>query len=149
MSKQPLFVLQSKGVFAALFAGCLLYAWVFVELVGFLPDGAFLFSVYALFGAGLVYSTWASANVIEISQEELSVSAILGLRPPKKLKINNVRRILLRPNNVNRITRVVIEFADGRRVQLHCHQKNFEAARIFLIDHLGYVPCEVQSKWAL
>jgi hypothetical protein len=149
MSEQPPLVLHSKWVFAALSAGCLLYAYVFVELVSYLPDGAFVFSVYALFGAGLVYTTWASANVIELSQDGLAVSAMLGLGSPTKLKMDDVRRMLVRPNNFNRVTRVVLEFADGRKVQLHQYQKNFEAARMFLTDNLGSVPCEVQSKWAL
>lgn len=149
MNEQPAIVLQSRWIFGLLAAGCLLYAYVFAELVADLPRGMFVFVVYALLGIGLAYTTWASTTVVTVGRDQFTSSRLFGMRQASTLKTKDIRRILVRPDNFDRITRVVIEFADGRRVQLHQYQRNFEAARIFLTQQFGDVPNEVQSKWAL
>lgn len=149
MNEQPTIVLQSRWIFGFLAVGCLLYAYALAELVTDLPRGMFVFVIYALLGVGLVYATWASTTVVEISRDEVTSSRFFGIGPLITLKTKDIRRILVRPDNFDRITRVVIEFAGGQRVQLHQYQRNFEAARVFLTQQFGEVPNEVQSKWAL
>lgn len=149
MNEQPAIVLQSRWIFGFLAAGCLLYAYVFAEIVADLPRGMFVFVVYAFLGVGLIYTTLASTTVVTISRDEFTSSRFFGMGPSTTLKTKDICRILVRPDNFDRITRVVIEFAGGRRVQLHQYQRNFEAARVFLTQQFGEVPNEVQSKWAL
>lgn len=147
--EQRSIVLHSKWVFVALFAGSLLYAFVLLELACNLPNGMFVFGLYSVLGIGLAYALWVSAYVIELTQDEFAVRPLFGLLASTRLKMKDARRVLVRPNNFKRVTRVMVEFSDGGRVQLHQYQQNFDEARVFLGEQLGSVPSEVQSKWAL
>lgn len=140
---------QSRLLFAVLAVGCLVYAFVFVDLASRLPEGRLVFAVYALLGIGLVYITWSSTTVIVMCQDELLVMRLFGLGPSLRLPTRNIKRLLVRPDHHDQVSRVVIEFADGRRLQLHRYQSNFQAARQWLAEKLEAVPLEVQSKWAL
>jgi len=103
-----------------------------------------LLGAYCSFAALLVYSIWASTRTIELGQDDITVSTFFGFGVPTRLKIKDIRRMLLKLNYINQIVHVVIEFDDGRKVVLSNEQKNFEAARLFLTEHLGHVPCEVK-----
>lgn len=146
MNEHPTIVLHSRWIFGLLAAGCLLYAYVFGELFADLPRGMLVFVVYAVLGVGLAYTTWECTTVVTVGRDGFTSSRLFGMGSSSMLQAKDIRRILVRPDNFDRITRVVIEFADGRKIQLHQYQKNFEVARVFLGQQFGEVPNEVQSK---
>lgn len=149
MSSAPAVVVQSRLLFAVLLAGCLVYAYVFAELAAALPEGSLVFVFYSVVGMLLGYITWASANVISLDQDTITVSRLFGLGPTRVLRTEGIRRVLVRPDNLGQVSRIALECGNGRIVQLHRYQRNFEVARSFLDGRLCSVPREVQSKWAL
>jgi len=153
MIEQRPIVLHSKWLFAFMVIGFLVYAVGFVEQGKVLPNkkmfDVFLFGAYSLFGIVFVYVIWACTIIVELGQNEITVSTLFGLRSPTRLKMKDIRRIIVRPDYSNQASRLVIKFANGRKVELHQFQKNFEAGRLFLAERLKEVPWEVQPKWAL
>lgn len=135
--KKPILVLRSLAAFSLFVFISFIMPYAFIEGRESNPNTFEMMKeiVYITIFVSLVpYGLWTGSYVIEVYKDSIVRKKGFGIFGEDVFYMKNIKQCRTRVNSNGRLTRVVLQFRNGKNVQFHQFQSRFMDALFYLRD---------------
>lgn len=101
---------------------------------------------YIIINVFLIYMLYITSFSIELFKEEFTVKRLFGLGKTSTYNISDIKKIIFKTDYTELISNIKIYFKDGKSIQIHKFQKNFDEALYVIKDEFKDVHIEYKDK---